>query len=772
MSGAFAVGAAGALALATSLLLRSALPTRGTLASLLSVWLLVFGQIVLISEILSELHALGSAGMLVGHVLLLGAALIVFVRAGRKRLAPWPDGAGEALRALLRESPGISLFAGAVGLLAAANLVFPFLYPPLNGDANAHHLPRAYYWIQLGSARHFPTVDFRMSEAPPNASFVFAWILALSGGFSGLHVPQWTAGLALAAATAALARLAGAARAAAAFTGVLALTWPLAILQMGSSQTDLLAAAAGAGAVYFAVRAVLASREEGLSDLAYFGLAFGLAAGTKLTFVFLLPALAISLSVLAASQRKPDALLRAGAAAAIGFAAFGAYNYVLNIAEFGRPAGSKRAWELAYAGSAPWQLDQPSNALRYLDQMLDWPGLVRRDGSLLVRAQDAVFSALARILGRDVGVGEGRSVFLHSRWMPHEDLSGFGPVGFLAVLVSPAVFALALRDFRKVRDPVHLVEACFVFMAVGWFVAFLLSAQPWGAQLRYFLVALPLASAAAIPRLSRGPGRVAIGAAACVAALVVAMAVTAWGPSGIRRGEYRRSGFGDSVREEVMSWWARRLPEMYPGGATLGIASEYNDTVFHLFRSLPRFRFLPMAEEEIAAAIHAGRVDGALTGQFRNEGGQGVTRPGRPLPRSFLHPRQPESFFSAYPDQYRLRFEREEGGLVAIFALPRGLAWDPPLLHLRLPSALVKATGSPAVLMLTIDRPLRAADEVTASCGAPAAPAAVAIDGSELRVTLCPSEAPFIDLQVSRSAAAPPATFRAARLGRATLAAP
>ena len=123
VSGAFAVGAAGALALATSLLLRSALPTRGTLASLLSVWLLVFGQIVLISEILSELHALGSAGMLVGHVLLLGAALIVFVRAGRKRLAPWPDGAGEALRALLRESPGISLFAGAVGLLAAANLV-------------------------------------------------------------------------------------------------------------------------------------------------------------------------------------------------------------------------------------------------------------------------------------------------------------------------------------------------------------------------------------------------------------------------------------------------------------------------------------------------------------------------------------------------------------------------------------------------------------------------------------------------------------------------
>ncbi|MFI5198315.1 MAG: hypothetical protein ACHQJD_06825 [Thermoanaerobaculia bacterium] len=769
MPGALAVGTAGALALATSLLLlRSVLPTRGILASLLSIWLLFFGQIVLISEILSELHALGSTGMLAGHVLLFGVSLIVFVRAGRRNLALWPDGTREALQALFRESPGIALFAAAVGLLVAANLVFPFLYPPLNGDANAYHLPRAYYWIQLGCARHFPTVDFRMNEMPPNASFIFAWILALSGGFSGLHVPQWTSGLALAAATAALARLAGAARTVAVFTGVLALTWPLTILQMGSSQTDLLVATAGACAVFFGVRATLVSRQESFEDLAYFGLAFGLAAGTKLTFVFLLPVLAVTLSVLAASQRKLELLLHAGGAAAIGFAAFGAYNYALNLAEFGRPAGSRRGWELLYAASAPWQLDQPSNALRYLEQTLDWPGLVNGDGSLVVAAQDAVFSVLARILGLDAGVGEMRSPFLRSRWMPDEGLSGFGPVGFLVVLVSPVVLALALRDFRKARDPAHLVEACFVFMAVGWSVAFLLSKQPWSGQLRFFLIVLPLVSAAAIPRLCRGRGRVAVVAAACVAALVVAGAVTALGPSGIRRGDYRRSDFGDGLREEVMSWWTRRLPEMYPGGATLGLAPEFNDTVFHLFRSLPRFRFLPVAEEEITAAIAAGRLDGALTGQFRNEAGQGVTRPGRPLPRSFLHPREPDSFFRSHPDQYRLRFDREGGGLVAILALPEGIAWDPLLLHLRLPSALVKATGSPAVLVLKADRLLRAADDVTASCGKPAAPAAVAIDGSELRVAVCPSEELFVDVQLSRSGSAPPAIFRAARLERAT----
>jgi hypothetical protein len=249
-------------------------------------------------------------------------------------------------------------------------------------------------------------------------------------------------------------------------------------------------------------------------------------------------------------------------------------------------------------------------------------------------------------------------------------------------------------------------------------------------------------------------------------ALVVATAVTALGPGGIRRGAYRETDFEDGVREEVMSWWVRHLPGIYPGGATLGIAPEFNDTVFHLFRSLPRFRFLPTTEEAIAG-LDAGRFDGVLTGQFRNEAGQGVTRPGRPLPRSFLHPRRPGSFFREHPDQYRLRFDQESGGMVAIFDLPGGLAWDPPLLLLRIPSAVWKATGNPAVLTLTADRPFRPADEVRASCGTPDVPAATAIDGERLRVTLFPPGAPFVDLQLLRSAAAPHIRLVDARLGPA-----
>jgi hypothetical protein len=488
--------------------------------------------------------------------------------------------------------------------------------------------------------------------------------------------------------------------------------------------------------------------------------------GTKLTFTFLLPALAIGVLALAVTQKRVGTLLPVAVAGALGFAAFGAYNYVLNFNEYGNPVASRRAFEVLRI-SAPWQRDQPANVLRYLEQMLDWPGLVTRDGSPVVRVQDAAFTGLARGLGRDVSVRELSASFLHARWMPDEELSGFSPTGFLIVLVSPLVLALALRDFRKSRDPARLVEACLVLLALGWSVPFLISAQPWTGQLRFFLVVLPLLAAAAIPRLTRGRGRAAVLIAASATALVVATNVTFSGAGGVRRGDFRRPDFEAGMLEEVMSWWKVHLPEMYPEGATLGIAPEFNDTVFHLFRSLPRFRFLPVAEEEIPAGIRTGRFVGALTGQFRNPLGQGVMRSGQPLPRSFLHPSQPGSFFREHPNQYRLHFGLETSAPVVEFAIPEGLAWDLPSLHLRIPTSLVKAAGSPAVLILTAERPLLAADHVVGSCGVPATPAETTQDGAEIRVVLSASEEPFVELWLARSGTGAPATFRRARIVRA-----
>ena len=130
-----------------------------------------------------------------------------------------------------------------------------------------------------------------------------------------------------------------------------------------------------------------------------------------------------------------------------------------------------------------WQLDQPANALRYLEQMLDWPGLVTREGRpRLVRAQDVAFSALARDprAGR-LGPVRCAPAFLRARWMPDEELSGFGPVGFLVgprFAGRPRACATRLPE-KPGSAPTSSRRASSSWL-IGWSVAFLLSAAAHG----------------------------------------------------------------------------------------------------------------------------------------------------------------------------------------------------------------------------------------------------------------------------------------------------
>ena len=160
---------------------------------------------------------------------------------------------------------------------------------------------------------------------------------------------------------------------------------------MGSPPTDVLAAATAAASIFFGLRAV---RSDARSDRAGFGLAFGVALGTKLTLFFLLPGLALALLVAAFAEDRalaPRRLARAGGAALAGFLALGAYNYVLNLAELGNPIASVRARAVALGGRAvPELATRRTNFLRYGYQILDWPGLARGEGSLLPRLQRRV----------------------------------------------------------------------------------------------------------------------------------------------------------------------------------------------------------------------------------------------------------------------------------------------------------------------------------------------------------------------------------------------
>jgi hypothetical protein len=669
----------------------------------------------------------------------------------------------------VRDHPAVSLFAAAVLMVAAANVAWAFRYPPLAGDSNAYHLPRAYYWLQLAAARHFPTSDFRMTEMPPNPSFVFLWILSLTKGFRGLHLPQASAALAVAVAVAGLSRLAGFGRGAALFAGAMTLTFPMVLVQMASAQTDLLAAATGLCALYFGLRSVRSGPSEG-PDAILFSVAVGLGLGTKLTLLFLLPGLGCALLIvaLASGNGAWRRLGRLAAAATIGFALFGAYNYVLNVLDFGRPVASRTGWQLVYANRPAWQYDRLGSAFRYLDQMLDEPGL-GTDGGLLSRLQDRAFGAAGRLLGVNAHFGTEWGGARASRFAVSEEESGFGPAGFLAVLCAPfCLLAVAWAAARGGRPTGRAVEAAVLVAGLGWPAAFLVANQPWSSShVRYLLCFVPILSAVVFPRVvGRSPFGRLLPAVLAALSLFMATAVTRSGPGGLRRGAWRDPHFDSSLREEVITSLVTTLPASFPAGATLGVAPEFNDVVFHLFRSLPAFRFVPVGEEQIPALLQSGGIQGAVVGQFRNELGQAITRWGIPVPRNVVVTADPVQFFRQHPVQYGLTFE---DGRKALLPIGKPKAWPDGPFVFRLAAGPVQALGGAVDLVLPVDRDLTARDAIAASCYG--LDLRVQPAGRELRLSIPESTARtgrlWLELLLTRASGSEEMTFRGqARLER------
>jgi hypothetical protein len=171
--------------------------------------------------------------------------------------------------------------------------------------------------------------------------------------------------------------------------------------------------------------------------------------------------------------------------------------------------------------------------------------------------------------------------------------------------------------------------------------------------------------------------------------------------------------------EDVISSHAERLPHLFPPGARIGVVSEFNDVLYHLFRSLPQYRFVPVAEGDVPSLLASGSVNAALVGQFRSEAGQLVTKPGFLLPRNVVAARDAAAVALRLPEPFGVHFLPRGTDRVALLLeqKPRSLGAAPFLL--RLGTGIARAVGPEVRLVLPLLRP-SSAERVRARCaGAP-----------------------------------------------------
>jgi hypothetical protein len=367
------------LVFVTAYCLAAMLRLRSVVGFLLAMYLLGFGEIVVVSLALSPGHWLSQRNLWWTLLGVAAAASLVWRANGRPQppsFRPTVAAVREALRDPLVAVLLVAVL-GAFGYVAALIVGTA----PNDYDALWYHLARAAFWKQQHAIAYIPGAnDARLNGFPPNAEIAdsFTMILGRTERFVGFV--QLSALVATIVAVAGIARRIGLSVRQALFGALLLATLPVVVLQSATALNDLVFSSFLACCAYFLFSWTRV-------PLALAALALGLAIGTKITALLALPVLALVGAFLYPRRRWPGLVL-------VGLAGLvlGSYWYLLNVAKTGHIDG-----KLAQAHAAAVQRGNTysvagivAHFLRLVIDGVDPSGSVGRDRLLYLVAAGVI----------------------------------------------------------------------------------------------------------------------------------------------------------------------------------------------------------------------------------------------------------------------------------------------------------------------------------------------------------------------------------------------
>jgi hypothetical protein len=459
--------------------------------------------------VLSLFRAIRPLGYALVEAIVLITVLAVWHRAGRPRPPRLP-------RLPRRPSP-LALLAVAVALGVAYELFLVVATPPNNWDSMHYHLARVAAWHAQHDLGYFPTHNAIENVYPPNAELLVLWTVTFLGRDVLAALPQLLASLAGAASVFVIARRLGYERYVSVFSALLFPTLTIVALESVTTQNDLLEASFVAAAVALALGRMRA-------ETALAGIALGLAAGTKFTFLYAVPVL-VAIALLAVPRRR---IVELCVAAVAGFALVGMYGYVQNLVETGRPQG--KAHEVSSLPPHVTVRGTVSSVARTTYRLVDLSGLHPPAAltSHVAGAAKRVFDGLHIPPNPPESTTKGTFEFTYEpNTVASEDASAFGPLGFL--LLVPLSLGFLVAWARRKTDRRHAAFA----LALPLYVVALALGTRWNLYVDRFLVTPAALTLPLAPAVLRRVPLQAVAAVIAAATLAVALAYDLSKPSGV-----------------------------------------------------------------------------------------------------------------------------------------------------------------------------------------------------------------------------------------------
>ena len=416
---------------------------KGIVANILAFAIVSYATIVFLAQFLSEIYLVQRLGFLIGHGVI---ALLVLpwnikeYRSGlRAVLATLPR--YKISRKQLYEKPALTL----LGLFVLASMLLGayliIMVPPNIYDSLSYHLPRVAYWLQNGTLHHFQTPDpIKIVHQGYNSEIGLLWLTALWGTDQLTGFMQWFAVILTTVAIYGLARQLDFSKPASLFAALIWNTFTIVVLQATSTKNDILVAFFVIAAFYFLRHGLQDTRRTYSPNLILFGLAFGLALGTKSMVILIAPGLALGCAYLLFSNppRFWPRLLYGAVWCVLGFVFFGSYNYALNLINYRFFFGLTNVHTVQNPSFSTFA----SNLARIIYHFFDPGGLPEIVIDYVQQWRPPAGQKLFSLLNIAPNLPQANmDTFQFDATrpiMPREDAAWYGPLGFLLFL--PALF--------------------------------------------------------------------------------------------------------------------------------------------------------------------------------------------------------------------------------------------------------------------------------------------------------------------------------------------
>lgn len=336
---------------------------------------------------------------------------------------------------------------------------------PINNSDSLHtHLPRIYYWLQHGSFESWNANIPTQISYPINISIQGLWIFLLGHSEMLFFVIPWFGLVTAVALIYEISMLLGSTRRGAILASLIALTFPVVLLQTYSFQGDVFVATIILVSVYFLL---LFIKEEQKKFLFISGLSLMVAIGAKQTALLVVPVFLLVLIILKiATKINWINFLKTIVLCSLFFLLFSSFKFIQNSTE--KSVETSSMIKPALVENLLNVTDEPLegyvvNALRYFYQSVSMDGL---SGKIRLNAEtwkNDVFRSFTSKLKMDLESHDfiplqEETFFDYDTRLPlNEDASWFGPLFYPALLVSFVVIMSGKAKLPKIYFGIGLL---------------------------------------------------------------------------------------------------------------------------------------------------------------------------------------------------------------------------------------------------------------------------------------------------------------------------